>query len=62
MKINLNNQSSVPLHAHVQKLLREMAKKLEYVNGLPLPKEVDLAKKPGISRNTLRQATNKLVY
>lgn len=34
----------------------------EYVDGKLLPKEVDMAKRLGISRNTLRQATNKLVH
>ena len=62
MKLSLNHNSSIPLHAQVEKLLREMTKKTEYINGLPLPKEVDLAKRLGISRNTIRQATNKLVY
>ena len=34
----------------------------QYQAGEFLPKEADLAKKLGISRNTLRQATNKLEY
>lgn len=34
----------------------------EYKKGKLLPNEVELAKQLGISRNTLRQATNKLVY
>lgn len=43
-------------------MLRTMIKKPEYQNGKLLPNEIDLAKKLGISRSTVRQATNKLVY
>ncbi len=64
MQVNLkiDHSSPVPLHAQVEKLLREMIELPEYKDGGFLPKEVDLAKKLGISRNTLRQATNKLEY
>lgn len=34
----------------------------EYQKGKFLPNEVELARELGISRNTLRQATNRLVY
>jgi GntR family transcriptional regulator len=34
----------------------------EYQDGKMFPNEVHIAKKLGISRNTVRQATNKLVY
>jgi GntR family transcriptional regulator len=60
MKINHNGD--VPLHIQVENLLRELMKKPEYLNGQMFPKEVDIAKRLGISRNTVRQATNKLVY
>jgi GntR family transcriptional regulator len=60
MKINHN--SEVPLHIQVEKLLREMMKNPDYQNGQMFPKEIDIAKRLGISRNTVRQATNKLVY
>ena len=43
-------------------MLRKMIRLPEYNNGGLLPKEIDLAKELGISRNTLRQATNKLEY
>ncbi len=43
-------------------MLREMIEKPEYQNGKLLPNEINLAKKLGISRSTVRQATNKLVY
>jgi GntR family transcriptional regulator len=50
------------LHAQVEMLLRQMIELPEYKNGGLLPKEVELANRLGISRNTLRQATNKLEY
>lgn len=62
MEIRIDHSSLVPLHAQVEKLLREMIELPEFKNGGYLPKEVELAKKLGISRNTLRQATNKLEY
>ncbi len=34
----------------------------EFKNGAFLPKEVELSKKLGVSRNTVRQASNKLEY
>jgi len=39
-----------------------MAEEDQFSNGKLLPNEVELAKQLGISRNTVRQATNKLVY
>lgn len=62
MNLRLDHSSSLPLHAQVEQLLRELIDLPEYRNGGFLPKEVDLAKRLGISRNTLRQATNKLEY
>ena len=62
MKYNLDHKSPVPLHAQAEHLLRRMAEMKEYSEGKLLPNEVELAGQLGISRNTLRQATNKLVY
>ena len=62
MKFAIDHKSIVPLHAQVEQLIRKMAAKPEYKNGKLLPNEIDLAKQLGISRNTVRQATNKLVY
>lgn len=62
MKLSIDHKSPIPLYIQVEQLLREMIKKQEYQKGKLLPKEVDLAKELGISRNTLRQAINKLVY
>lgn len=62
MNLKIDHKSAVPLHIQVESLLREMMKDPEYANGKFLPNEIDLAKHLGISRNTLRQATNKLTY
>lgn len=62
MKFKIDHSSALPLHAQVETLLRKLIELPEYKNGGLLPKEVDLAKQLGISRNTLRQATNKLEY
>ncbi len=58
----IDHSSVLPLHYQVEDLLRKLIEQPEYQNGKLLPNEVDLAKKLGISRNTVRQATNKLVY
>jgi len=62
LKYKIDHKSVVPLHVQVENLLREIINDPEYRNGKFLPNEVDLAKHLGISRNTLRQATNKLTY
>ena len=58
----LDRKSIVPLHKQAEELLRELIEKQEYKNGKLLPNEVDLAAQLHISRNTLRQAINQLVY
>jgi len=62
MKIEINHNSIVPLHLQVEELLRKMIAMPEYQQGKLLPNELKLSGQLGISRNTLRQATNKLVY
>jgi len=62
MKFAIDHKSHIPLHAQVEALIREMHPLPEYRDGKLLPNEVELAKQLGISRNTVRQATNKLVY
>jgi GntR family transcriptional regulator len=62
MKFEIDHKSIIPLHAQVEELIRKMAIKPDYKNGKLLPNEIALAKQLGISRNTVRQATNKLVY
>ena len=60
--LQIDHSSPVPLHMQVELLLRKLIEQPEYKKGKLLPKEVDLAKRLGISRNTVRQATNKLVH
>lgn len=59
--IEIDHSSGLPLHIQVENLLRQMIDDPAYHHGKLLPGEVDLAKRFGISRNTIRQATNKLV-
>ena len=62
MKIEIDHNSPIPLHVQTEQLLRDLIDRPEYKKGKYLPNEVDLSKQLGISRNTLRQAINKLVY
>lgn len=58
----IDHESPIPLHVQVETLLRKLIASPQYQNGKLLPKEVELAKRLGISRNTIRQATNKLEH
>jgi len=62
MNLRIDHRSPVPLHIQAEMLLRELIKAPEYQEGKLLPNEVELAKRLAISRSTLRQAINKLVY
>jgi len=62
MKLSINHQSPVPLHIQTENLLRELIKDPVYQAGKILPNEVELAKMLAISRTTLRQAMDKLVF
>ncbi|NOX90145.1 MAG: GntR family transcriptional regulator [Calditrichaeota bacterium] len=62
MPLKIDHQSPIPLHVQVEKLLRRLTQAAEYQRGKYLPNEVELAKQLGISRNTVRQAINRLVY
>jgi GntR family transcriptional regulator len=62
MNFTIDHNSTLPLHAQVEDMLRKLIEKPEYQNGKLLPNEINMAKKLGISRSTVRQATNKLVY
>jgi GntR family transcriptional regulator len=59
--VRLNHNSSLPLHAQAENVLREMIVRPEYRDAGFLPDEVSLSRKLGISRNTLRHAIAKLV-
>lgn len=56
----INHSSKLPLHIQVEEYLRKLIGREEYKRGAFLPKEVELANRWGVSRNTIRQATNKL--
>lgn len=60
--MKLNPNSSKPLHVQAEEMLRELIIHEEYQKGKLLPNEVELSKQLNISRNTLRQAINKLVF
>jgi GntR family transcriptional regulator len=60
MKLQIDHASPVPLHLQVEALLRQLIEMPQYKAGEFLPREVEMAKQLGISRNTIRQATNKL--
>lgn len=61
MNLEIDHYSPLPLHYQIEQLLRELIKEKEYVNGKLLPGEVELSRKFNTSRNTVRQAINKLV-
>lgn len=62
MELKIDHHSPIPLHAQVEELLRKLIEEPDYQNGAFLPKEVELSKTLGISRNTVRHAINKLVF
>lgn len=62
MEFQLDPNSPKPLHMQAEDKLRELIQIEEYRKGKLLPNEVMLSKEMNISRNTLRQAINKLVF
>lgn len=62
VEFTVDHKSPIPLHVQVETLLRKLIVSPQYQNGKLLPKEVELSKRLGISRNTIRQATNKLEH
>ncbi|MCU7552546.1 GntR family transcriptional regulator [Chitinophagaceae bacterium LB-8] len=62
MKIKIDHSSPIPLHIQAEELLRKIIRQPQYQKGKNLPNEIELATKLTISRGTLRQAINKLVY
>lgn len=60
--MKIDHSSNKPLHIQAEELLRRLIESEEYKNGKFLPNEVDLSAQLNISRNTLRQAINKLVF
>ncbi|MEC3878146.1 GntR family transcriptional regulator [Parapedobacter sp. 10938] len=62
LNFKIDHKSPIPLHVQAENLLRRLIETPEYQEGKLLPNEVDLAKRLAISRATLRQAINKLVF
>lgn len=60
--IDKKKRVNKPLHLLAEEAIKKMIAQPEYRNGKLLPNEVELASRLHISRNTLRQATNKLVF
>ena len=62
MNFKIDHKSPVPLHAQIEQYLRKLITQEPYRSGKSLlPKEDGLAKKLGVSRNTIRVAISKLV-
>lgn len=60
--MRIDHNSSKPLHLQAEEILRRLIEEKEYKNGKMFPNEVELSAQLNISRNTLRQAINKLVF
>src|ERR1019366_4608481 len=60
--LKLDHQSSIPLRAQVEQLLRALVRQPKYQRGALLPDEVKLATQLGISRGTVRSGISKLVF
>jgi GntR family transcriptional regulator len=60
---SVDQESSVPLYLQAEQILRRFIRKPEYSDGISLlPNEIDLADAIGVSRSTMREAMNKLVF
>lgn len=57
----LDHDSKIPLHVQAEETLRNLINNHELKAGDSFPNETDLARRWGISRNTLRQAMGRLV-
>lgn len=62
MQSTIDHNSSTPLHAQVEQLLREMIREPRYQNGECLPDELTLADQLCVSRSTVREAIKRLVF
>ena len=59
--MNIDHNSSVPLYKQIEDYIRDLINSGEYDDEKLLPQETELAKKFGVSRNTVRQGMFKLV-
>jgi GntR family transcriptional regulator len=57
----LNEQSDTPLHAQVERGLRDLLRRPTYAHGALLPPETELARRLNVSRGTVRLAMDRLV-
>lgn len=62
LDLQIDHNAAIPLHVQVESLLRRLMSRKEYRDGQFLPKEEELARRLGISRNTVRQAIMRLVH
>ncbi len=58
----MEHKKNKPLHVLAEEAIKQMIVQPEYQHGKLLPNEIELARSLNISRNTLRQAINKLVF
>ncbi|MDR1097864.1 MAG: GntR family transcriptional regulator [Tannerella sp.] len=59
----LDRNSHVPLYVQIEDQIRMLIRRPEYgKEKKKLPNEIDLSRELGVSRSTMRQAINKLVY
>ncbi|QEC53099.1 GntR family transcriptional regulator [Anseongella ginsenosidimutans] len=61
MNMQIDHTSPVPLHKQIEVLIRSLVESGDYDGGKLLPREEELARKFGVSRNTVRQGIYKLV-
>jgi GntR family transcriptional regulator len=59
--MKINHSSLIPLHKQIEDLIRELVESGQYDGGKLLPKEEELSRRFGVSRNTVRQGIYKLV-
>src|SRR3546814_15077095 len=59
--MQIDHTSPVPLHKQIEMLIRSLVERGDYDGGKLLPREEELARKFGVSRNTVRQGIYKLV-
>lgn len=62
MNREIDHNSSVPLHAQVEQVLRAMIREPRYQDGECLPDELSLARQFSVSRSTVREAIKRLVF
>lgn len=59
--MKIDHSSAVPLYKQIEEYIRELIQTGKYEEGEFLPKEENLAKQFGVSRNTVRQGITNLV-